>query len=192
MYQDPAYDPNRTVLGSPALGSLATASDNGITEISKLGNGIGNSLATIFGADKVAQHFQNNVDIMQHFQDKSSEANPKAAEAGKWTGIGTAALLTTPAFGMKMGQSIATGVAGGLSSALADAGSNYTPPTSDDLSFAGKLGVGSGILGGALANGIVRGGMHFGQSLIHPASQLARVPESAIEGYDPRRLLENK
>lgn len=188
MYQDPAYNPNRTIAGSSTLGSMATASDNGITEISKLGNGLGNSLATIFGADKVAKHFQDNVNIMQHFQDRSSASNPTAASVGKWSGIGTAALLTTPAFGMKLGQSITTGVAGGLSSSLADAGSNYIPPNSEDLSFAGKLGLGSGVLGGALANGIVKGAMQISPSLLHGASQFARLPESAIEGADPRQL----
>jgi len=193
-YGDPAFDPDREVLGSRALGRAATGSDAFSTELSKLGNGFFLSLSRVVGADKASKYLENNVKITSDFQKLIEKADPMAAKIGKGAAIVDAALLTTPIWGMSFSKALVTGYAGALSSMLADKGSDEKPVTRDEvLKHGGSDTLLLGILGAGVGNGILRGGnvlsqlahgdaIKFMKSLVPGSS---RSTEAAVEGTDP-------
>jgi len=193
-YDDPAFDPDREILGSRALGRAATGSDAFATEASKLSNGFFLSLARVVGADKAAKYLENNVKVTTDFQKLIEKADPLAAKIGKGAAISDMALLTTPIWGMTFSKALVTGYAGALSSMLADKGSDEKPVTRDEvLEHGGSDTLLLGILGAGVGNGILRGGqvlsqlahgdaIKFMKSLVPSSS---RSTEAAVEGTDP-------
>lgn len=198
---DPAFDPNREVMGSRTLGHVATGFDSAATELSKLGNGFFNSLSRVVGADKAAELFQHNVKVTSDFQKRIEEADPIAAKVGKYGAIGGAAYLTTPIWGKGLPRSLISGVAGGVSSSLSDVGSDEESPNAEQLTHALRYGTGAGLVGGTIGNAIINAGGMTAKALkaalirtlitkSTPAS--SRSIEATAEAVDPNLITGDK
>lgn len=198
---DPAFDPNREVMGSRNLGRVATGFDAAATEMSKLGNGFFDSLSRVVGADSAAELFRHNVKITTDFQNRIEQADPEAAKIGKYGAIGGTAVLTTPIWGAGLPRSLISGVAGGVSSALADAGSNEDTPSEQTLTHALRYGTMAGLVGGTIGNAIIRGGDASSHAIkaalirtfipkVTPAT--SRSIEATAEAIDPNLITGDK
>lgn len=193
---DPAFDPNREILGSRALGRAATTSDAFATELSKLGNGFFLSLARVVGSDKAEQMLKNNVQITSDFQKGIENADPMAGKVGKYAAIADGAIMTTPIWGTSLSRAAVTGYAGALSSMLADMGSDKDAPSREAVINAatGPAALIGGV-GAGIGNGILKGGMalesmarngvqNFMKGATHVSS---RSLEATAEGIPPEK-----
>lgn len=197
-YRDPAYNPNREILGSKSLGDLTTGIDVFGSEVGKLMNGAFASLATLSNMPDVAHYFHNNALTYQKFQDEVDKASPTASRLGRYAAIADTALITTPIIPSKA-LSMLGGYGGAASSLIADEGSNREAPKKEDLqhglsttaAFLGLIGGATGLyaqhLGRQAADAIQNGIL---KSLVQKvANPHAQSVEAAIEGVPPEKYL---
>lgn len=195
---DPALSPDRTILGSKTLGTIADASDTFAVEMSKLGNGMFRSLALLSGMPHAANYLGQNVNVLQDFEDKVHALHPLAENIGHQAAIGTAAILTTPIIENKIASMIG-GYLGAASSDLADKGADREASSNKDMihslltddMFLGVVGGATGLisqhyLGKAASSIPVLLARKLAGRVALPA---ARGIEAAIEGVPPENYI---